>query len=604
MEVTRHNFAEMMPLVKQALEECQYYAIDCEMTGLFLEEKSGSYLDEIEDRYQEMLSSSRAFVINQFGLSAFVWEGGAYRARTFNFYIFPRPFEGSDKRFVCQSSSMAFLARCGFDFNKAIYDGIGYSTVSTCDRKLSFLDRQQRERPEVLVRKPEDIAYVQAVVAAATEWLQGGEPQLELPPGNAYQRLLQYQELRRPQFGVQHPPGFYVEKVDQAEGFPVLRLTRASSAEVAAWEADQRQKRIDAIHEAAGFAAVLEAMRDSGKPAVGHNLAFDLSYSLHSFAEELPESWDGYKALVGRWFPGGVFDTKHLAAQMPSLFEDTSLGVIHDGMLKGKLSEQLGEFLSAAAAGDNGGSGEAAALPVVDHAEGFERYKGVDTAAYAHEAGYDAYMTGAAYACLVRLFEASAAGAAGAPAPPADQQPELGAVEERRWRMNIGGSDLPYAALQGADPVPDRSHIFHLSGWQEGQRVWDRDITKKLADDGLGQLRATMVEGGQGALLEVGDPEAVMGAEDVIRQRFPSWTVAPYTTYSDKRRQQREEAAAAAAAARDAAFAARRPGNNNNNKRPRVDTEAGAAGAAGAPAAGAAVTGTGVPGDGRRCSIM
>jgi poly(A)-specific ribonuclease len=75
-----------------------------------------------------MLASSRAFVVNQFGLSAYVWEGGAYRPRTFNFYIFPRPFEGADKRFVCQASSLDFLASCGFDFNKAIYDGISYMT--------------------------------------------------------------------------------------------------------------------------------------------------------------------------------------------------------------------------------------------------------------------------------------------------------------------------------------------------------------------------------------------------------------------------------------------------------------------------------------------
>jgi adenine C2-methylase RlmN of 23S rRNA A2503 and tRNA A37 len=34
-----------------------------------------------------------------------------------------------------------------------------------------------------------------------------------------------------------------------------------------------------------GFAAVMEAMRDSGKPAVGHNLSFDLAFSLHSYAE-------------------------------------------------------------------------------------------------------------------------------------------------------------------------------------------------------------------------------------------------------------------------------------------------------------------------------
>lgn len=413
MEVTRHNFAEVLPLVKQALADCQFFSLDCEMTGLFLADKSGNYLDEIHDRYQEMLASSRAFVINQFGLSAFVWEDGAYRPRTFNFYLFPRPVEGVDKRFVCQSSSMDFLARCGFDFNKAIYDGIGYMTAATRDQKLAAVDRQRPERSEVLVRRPEDVAFVQATVQAVKEWLQGEEATLELAPGNNFQRLLQYQELRRPQFGAADPPGFYVERVErEGDGAVVLRLTRASSEQVAAWEAEQRRKRIATINEAAGFAAVFEAMRECGKPAVGHNLAFDLAYSLHSYAEELPETWEEYKALVGRWFPAGIYDTKHLSAQLPAVFEDTSLGYIHDGMLKGQLSERLAEFLSgaaAAAAEEGGTAGGAAELPQVEHAPGFERYKGASTEAFAHEAGYDAYMTGAAFACLVRLFEATEA---------------------------------------------------------------------------------------------------------------------------------------------------------------------------------------------------
>ncbi|KAL4459112.1 hypothetical protein ABPG75_013977 [Micractinium tetrahymenae] len=598
MEVTRHNFAEVLPLVKQALADCQFFALDCEMTGLFLEDKSGAYLDEIHDRYQEMLASSRAFVINQFGLSAFVWEDGAYRPRTFNFYLFPRPVEGLDKRFVCQSSSLDFLARCGFDFNKAIYDGINYLTAATRDQKLAAVDRPQRERSEVLVRRPEDVAFVQATVEAVKGWLQGEEATLELAPGNPFQRLLQYQELRRPQFGAADPPGFYVEKVENEDKLAVLRLTRASALEVAAWEAEQRRKRIDAIHEAAGFAAVFEAMRDCGKPAVGHNLAFDLAYSLHSYAEELPGSWEEYKALVGRWFPAGIFDTKHLSAQLPAVFEDTSLGYIHDGMLKGKLSEQLAEYLTnaAATAAENGSTGsEAAELPAVEHAPGFERYKDANTEAFAHEAGYDAYMTGAAFACLVRLFEAAEAGAAGAAAPGAAQQPQLDAVQQLCWRMNISRSDMPYAALQGEDPQPDRSHVFYLSGWEPSQRVYNNDVTKRLADAGLGQLRATSVEGGQGILLEVGDPEVVMGAADVLRERFPTWTVAPYSAYADKRRQARAEAAAAATAAREAAAARR-----NSNKRPRVEVEAAAAPTQ-AAAPGAAVLGGR---DSWRCTIM
>ncbi len=50
----------------------------------------------------QMVESAQAFQITQFGLSAFKWEGSRYVARTFNFYVFPRPTEGFDRRFLSQ----------------------------------------------------------------------------------------------------------------------------------------------------------------------------------------------------------------------------------------------------------------------------------------------------------------------------------------------------------------------------------------------------------------------------------------------------------------------------------------------------------------------
>lgn len=50
------------------------------------------------------------------------------------------------------------------------------------------------------------------------------------------------------------------------------------------------------------------------------------------------------------------------------------------------------------------GGASSSRLPKVGHAPGFERYKGAVTELFAHEAGYDAYMTGKAMltacACL------------------------------------------------------------------------------------------------------------------------------------------------------------------------------------------------------------
>ena len=44
------------------------------------------------------------FALTQFGLSAFVWSQSEnqYRARTFNFYVFPHSSNGYDRRFLSQ----------------------------------------------------------------------------------------------------------------------------------------------------------------------------------------------------------------------------------------------------------------------------------------------------------------------------------------------------------------------------------------------------------------------------------------------------------------------------------------------------------------------
>lgn len=48
---------------------------------------------------------AQSFLITQFGLSCFIWEGGQYQAHTFNFYLFPLPMlPGPSKRFMCDVS--------------------------------------------------------------------------------------------------------------------------------------------------------------------------------------------------------------------------------------------------------------------------------------------------------------------------------------------------------------------------------------------------------------------------------------------------------------------------------------------------------------------
>jgi hypothetical protein len=129
LQVTRSNFTAVLPAVRQALQDCHFFAFDCEMTGLFLQGQDDYVVDDVTDRYVKAAAAAEQFLVVQFGLSAFVWqpESNSYNVRSFNFHLFPSPQEDVDSRFLCQASSLAFLASQGFDFNKVrgLVAGIG-----------------------------------------------------------------------------------------------------------------------------------------------------------------------------------------------------------------------------------------------------------------------------------------------------------------------------------------------------------------------------------------------------------------------------------------------------------------------------------------------
>lgn len=117
------------------------------------------------------------------------------------------------------------------------------------------------------------------------------------------------------------------------------------------------------------------------------------------------------RAQVVRAFPGGIFDTKHLARSLPRVFEGgTSLGEVYNRMHGRGEDDSKGVLLNLSQ-GMRGGEGTErcfwcgvlsmmvamrmadgeptrVALPVLHHAEGFTRYQHPEAAdSMAHEAG-------------------------------------------------------------------------------------------------------------------------------------------------------------------------------------------------------------------------
>lgn len=99
------------------------------------------------------------------------------------------------------------------------------------------------------------------------------------------------------------------------------------------------------------------------------------------------------------------------------------------------------------------------------HAARATSAQGADTPSYAHEAGYDAYMTGAAFACLLRLYEASGAGRGVQQAPQAQQaQQEEGEIEGDEEMVEAGGG------RPGLEAVAGLKWRMNISRWVLGAR--------------------------------------------------------------------------------------------------------------------------------------
>ena len=141
VEVTRSNFQETLPLVQKVIDQCSFFAIDCEFTGLECSTATEKTLfDSPEERYSKLKLNAEAFTINQFGLACYAPQqqdihSNKYNAHVFNFYLLPRPVASSEPRFQVQVSSIEFLCQNSFDFNKYFYGGIPYLN-ETLEQKL------------------------------------------------------------------------------------------------------------------------------------------------------------------------------------------------------------------------------------------------------------------------------------------------------------------------------------------------------------------------------------------------------------------------------------------------------------------------------------
>ncbi|XP_045497210.1 poly(A)-specific ribonuclease PARN-like isoform X1 [Colias croceus] len=443
MEVTRKNFKESLPMVAASIEKADFLVIDAEFTGL-INGRDVSVFDLPQEYYLTLLNGSTEFLLIQYGLCAFYWDDKEehYMNDAYNFYLFPRSRPGPEKMFLCQSSSLDFLASQGFDFNKLIREGISYMTEPTETRLREVLIERQKsysnEKGTIIIPE-EHKSQIEDICKKVQDFLNSDKTEeMEIDRCNAFMRRLLFQEL-----GARFKEEVFVETKVLENKDRVLKVTRLSSADDRrSRDVEKKEKEWEEFEDAVGFSKVARMISQSGKLVIGHNMLLDLLHTLNHFFQPLPSDYASFKEFAHCMFPR-LLDTKYMSSLPP---------------FKDKVNSSVLQHLLATL------SEPPFALPKITSLDG----RGYEHLAdKQHEAGYDAYITGV---CFLAMHAHLARMRGERRCRIAPDAALLKPFLNKLFLAKTAHQESPYINLTGADPSPSREHVFHITFPREWQR--------------------------------------------------------------------------------------------------------------------------------------
>ncbi|KAI7734106.1 hypothetical protein M8C21_018905 [Ambrosia artemisiifolia] len=431
--VTKSNFDSSLADLRRHVKAADFVSIDLEMTGVTSAPWRESFeFDRFDVRYLKVKDSADKFAVVQFGVCPFRWDSTKHTfiAHPHNFYIFPRQEVGADDssyEFLCQTSSIDFLAKYQFDFNMCVKEGISYlSRAQEADVRLqlhSSHEYEQSESPctskdvkDVPLVRMADILFVERMRNKINEWhddlLQIRNGGSHRTPEDSNDSVDQFQTIffrTRPAIKLN---GFtsrqlrliksVVEK--SFKDLAYIRVNDGSCSQQIIVYTDSRRdlellmkevkesqlKEAEMKIEAAiGFRHVIDLLSSEKKLIVGHNCFLDIAHICRKFVGPLPSNLEDYVPLVQKHFPF-IIDTKILVnanniLQLKMKKSSTSLAKAF-AILCPHIASGVGSFGSAH---DN----SVAVEVQVDDMRSSNWNSGAK-----HEAGYDAFMTGCIFA--------------------------------------------------------------------------------------------------------------------------------------------------------------------------------------------------------------
>ncbi|XP_059282126.1 poly(A)-specific ribonuclease PARN isoform X1 [Lycium ferocissimum] len=431
--VTKSNFESVLKELRGIIRDSDFVAVDLEMTGVSSAPWRESFdFDTSDIRYLKVKDSAEKFAVVQFGVCPFRWDSNkhSFIAHPHNFYIFPRqeiPGSNQSYEFLCQTTSLDFLAKYQFDFNLCVREGISYLSRSQEEEALErissiYTDQSSdsvfglTEDAEFPLVRMADVLFAERMKNTIREWYDSllskrssssESKQISTDPNQRFQMVF---FKTRPALALS---GFTsrqlrVIKAVTRKHFKDLAYIRVAGEATSLQQLivytdsnddrDLLMKEVkDGLHKeaelkvksAVGFRHIIDLLSSERKLIVGHNCFLDMAHIYSKFIGPLPSTAEDYVSSIQKYFPF-IIDTKILL---------NANGVFQKMVNKSStsLSKAFVSICPQIALGVKT-SGLADRPCVEVEVQVDEKRSSNWNSGAKHEAGYDAFMTGCIFA--------------------------------------------------------------------------------------------------------------------------------------------------------------------------------------------------------------
>ncbi|XP_053238285.1 poly(A)-specific ribonuclease PNLDC1 isoform X3 [Podarcis raffonei] len=377
MDVGAGEFEEKLPKLQELILGCDFVGLDMEFTGLhstFPPSNQHSLFDSPAECYQKARQSVQQFTVSQLGLSIFSNEkANKYVAHSYNFFLLPMTFGQMDSEVCFQTSSIQFLSRYGFDYNKFLKDGIPYMNEAQ-EKKL----QQQLLPGSLMVHSAFEKDKLKKVIDEVTCWVSSAEVKDSMVLRDIYGfQVFEIQLILRRAIQDIWTIPLGGQKVMVKKMSPQHRWQLENTS----YDSCRREQ---ILFSARGFTNLFQTLVKAKKPLVGHNMLMDLLHLHENFYKPLPENYDEFKKNIHALFPV-VMDTKNIAKTTWKEFQ----------FPRAKNLLELYKVLN----GDVNPTNQP--CPEIFHASDCLRYA---TKESPHEAAYDAFLCGSVLLKIAHLL--------------------------------------------------------------------------------------------------------------------------------------------------------------------------------------------------------